>query len=126
RPDASQAEVMRQLQATATPAGGPNSPEYGYGIVNPYAAVTMTVLASPGQAPAAIEPAALGSAPDSAPTVLAVTGAVVAATVVTLVLVLAVAVPRGRSRRWRPTLAPLLREREPGEAGPPLQLFDGR
>src|SRR5262249_20334655 len=85
-------------QATATPAGGPNSAEYGHGIVNPYAAVTTTVLTSPGQAPAAIEPAALRSPPDSAPPVLAVTGAGVAATGVTLGLVLAVPVPRGRGR----------------------------
>jgi hypothetical protein len=43
------------------------------------------------------------------------------------VIAVAVALPRGRRRFWRPTLAtPPPTDREPAEPGPPLPLFDER
>ncbi len=52
-PDATPAEVLRRLIATADPApGGDHSPEYGYGLLNPYRAVTGS-LGPATRAPAA-------------------------------------------------------------------------
>ncbi len=98
-------EVVRRLLATADPpSGGQPSPDYGYGVVNPYRALTevlppvvSTVTGTPAPvivaARAPEEPGAISTR------ALLVAGALVLATA--LVIALAVATPAGRRRGWR-------------------------
>ncbi len=124
RPLAGAAEVVRQLEATAVPVDGPNSPEYGHGLVNPYGAVTTELVTVPATSAPASWPAAAASATSSR-TIVAIAGAVASAIGVTIVIVASLSVPRGRRRRWRPSLAPALPpDHEPSDTGPPLLLFD--
>lgn len=120
------ATVSRVLRATATPAAlGPNSPEYGRGLVNPYAAVNEHVATDPPAAlPALVRP---GPEPPSVwtrtrgPAMVGTAGAVL---VVLAVLGIAAALPRGRRRFWRPAIAPLPPSpEEPEEPSPPIPLF---
>lgn len=127
--DASASEVGHRLLATATPApGGAWSPEYGRGVVNPYAAVhDRLVEADPTPLPAVIRPE-----PEEYPEWLrsrevAVAGALGALALVVVVITVAVALPRGNRRLWRAGIASLPpRVEEPEEPGPPLQLFDDK
>ncbi|GGM03901.1 type VII secretion-associated serine protease mycosin [Dactylosporangium sucinum] len=107
-PRLSAAAVKRRLELTADhPAGRTPNPEVGWGVVNPYRAVTailpdeqgaaVTVTALPAVSPVLVAPqdtrardAAIGFA---AVTVVTVVGAVVLGSVV----------PRGTRRRWRPS-----------------------
>lgn len=107
-PGLSAAQVTARILTSADPAPDSRpSGGYGYGIVNPYRAVTE----SPGVAARASSPvpvpvparAARGPVPAPAPVrgravVLAVAGAGLTA----LVLLAAVLVPRGARRGWRP------------------------
>jgi subtilisin family serine protease len=98
-PNLSAAEVVHRLTATATDKGPPGrDDEYGYGIVNPVAALTADVPAlKPSVAPSATDPAPVATPPliaqphrpNRAPLVitLAVVGLLVAAGVVTTVIV---------------------------------------
>jgi type VII secretion-associated serine protease mycosin len=108
-PDLSAAEVVARIVATADPApGGRHSDAYGNGVVNPYRAITETI--SPGQpVPAAalqVRPAdpvaqarrELRATAQRQALWLAGTAALAVATV----LGLAVVLPRGTRRRWRP------------------------
>jgi subtilisin family serine protease len=109
RPDLSAAEVIARIIATADPAPGDvGSDAYGSGIVNPYRAVTETRAAGPPQPTASLasvrsDPAAVElrdrrtQARDHSVRLAAV-GGVVAGTL----LLLAVVVPNGARRRWRP------------------------
>jgi type VII secretion-associated serine protease mycosin len=108
-PRASPEQVARRLFATADPApGGARSDGYGYGVVNPYRALTETLGVSRGRSPAPAvvftdDPAAVAARVrrDSAQR----RALVVAAAGVSLVVlvVLAAGVWRGgRRRRWRP------------------------
>jgi subtilisin family serine protease len=106
RPDLSADEVARRLEASADhPADGRDA-RVGYGVVNPYRAVT-TVLGTPGSAPAA--PGALpaathrGAAADGTRTTFLVAAGGVLAAVLLLLVAVAV-VPRGIRRGWRPGL----------------------
>lgn len=125
--DAPPWEIARRLTVTATPApGGSWSPEYGRGVVNPYAAVhDRLVTATPSALPAVTRPV-----PEEHPEWLhsrqvAVAGALGALVLVVGVIATAAALPRGRRRLWRPAIAPTpSTDREPEEPGPPVQLFD--
>jgi membrane-anchored mycosin MYCP len=117
------AEMERQLTGSAIPAARGGA--YGRGIVNPYNAVTDRLAA---EEPAALPEMARPSndrhpAWDRARD-LALVGAGLATGAVLVVLVVAVALPRGRRRLWRSAVrpAPVTRD-EPEEPAPPRQLF---
>ncbi|MGW2623322.1 type VII secretion-associated serine protease mycosin [Micromonospora taraxaci] len=111
RPELSSAQVAERIIATADPAPGVGQGGgYGAGVLNPYRAVTetggsraagprqVTALADDRADPAALaRQARRASARDRALLVGVVVG-MTAATVVLLALVL----PRGARRRWRP------------------------
>src|SRR5262249_44071015 len=125
-------QVQQQLLATALPAaGGPNSADFGVGVVNPYGAVTE--LAS--QAGPAAPPSFAAHTPSQAEKDRAATWAashrlatLLAASAIALarlVLGVARATPRARRRSWRPALAPRpVDVPEPDEPPPPALLFD--
>lgn len=119
-------EARRLLLATAVPTV--RDRHHGYGIVNPYSAVVdRLVTASPQPLPALGHPAAESSPEWARARSLATIGTLVAVLAVAAVLVIAVAVPRGRRRYWRPVLAqepPSVVE--PDEPPPPALLFDDR
>ncbi|RSD11950.1 type VII secretion-associated serine protease mycosin [Amycolatopsis eburnea] len=128
-PELSAAQVTQRLLATATPArGGRGSHAFGAGIVDPYRAVTDGLdPAKPALLPAFVpqppDRARLAQAErerDTAATAkwlaVGVGGAVVVAGLV------AVVVPRGRRRRWRPGWAAPVPV-EPAAAEPPEQVF---
>jgi type VII secretion-associated serine protease mycosin len=109
RPQMSGREVAARLLATADPApGGPGSNEYGWGVVNPYRALTEAVTSERpkelGPIPAyRPDPAAAEAAAAAARTrtvALWLAGGVGALAVA--VLLVANLVPRGRRRGWRP------------------------
>ncbi|HEY2673893.1 MAG TPA: type VII secretion-associated serine protease mycosin [Rugosimonospora sp.] len=97
------AEVSARILATADPApDGRPSGGYGYGVVDPYRAVTESIGAPGPARPPAPVPAAPGRVAASAPlrgraVVLALAGA----GLVALILLTAVIVPRGSRRGWR-------------------------
>jgi membrane-anchored mycosin MYCP len=122
-------EVVRRLLATATPMGG--DPGYGYGMVSPAQAVTETMAsAGPSPMPTGLGPPAATLADRAAwrrSTWLAVAIAANLLTVAALVLMFAVALPRGRQRRWRPGIAPRPAEHpEDDLPSPPVLLFEDR
>lgn len=123
--DLSADDLRNRLTATATTAdGGSASLEFGAGVVNPYAAVTDEMTgarpaALPGlPAPQAEEDRWAGSRR------LAWLGTGVALLAVLLVLMLAVALPRGRRRGWRLGLAARPVQEPEVEPGPPVLLFE--
>jgi membrane-anchored mycosin MYCP len=128
------AQVVQRLLATATPAsGGPDIPGYGQGIPNPYQAVTERMLAAPAQA----MPSFAANPPDtqqlarkaawSASRTRAIGLAAVGLLVVLGIVLAALAIPRGRRHRWRPTFAPRPEEQPEAELpSPPVGLFDDR
>ncbi|HEU4424845.1 MAG TPA: S8 family serine peptidase, partial [Pilimelia sp.] len=102
-------EVVRRIIATADPAaGGPHSDAYGAGVVNPYRAVTEAVAqgrpvqaaplprdrADPAQE---VTRERLAGTRDRALMFAGVGGALAA-----VALVIALVLPRGIRRRWRP------------------------
>lgn len=108
-PDLSAAEVVARIVATADPApGGRHSDAYGNGVVNPYRALTETI--SPGRP----VPVAALQIPPADPVAQArremrataqrqaLWLAGLATLAVATVLGLAVVLPRGARRRWRP------------------------
>lgn len=126
-PDASPQQIVDRLTATATPApGGRWSPEYGRGVVNPYAAVhDRLVPASPAAMPAITRPEQEQRPEWIRSREFATMGALGTLALVVGVIAAAAALPRGRRRRWRPAVAsPPPGSGEPHEPGPPLQLFD--
>jgi membrane-anchored mycosin MYCP len=112
-PNISARQVAVRLMATADPAPGqPGSPEYGQGVLNPYRAVTG--LLADGTSPAKLPPlpqlrrdpaaeAAAAAVGRRRTVALSLAGGVGALTV--LVVLVAVVVPRGRKRGWRPGTA---------------------
>lgn len=124
-PAASTGEVIRRLTTTTTPSvGSPQSPEYGSGVVNPYGAVTSLLGEDAARAPEALPPPARRgerAGHDS----FARLGTLIGLVTALVVTVGAVALPRGRRRRWRPALAERPAPRiEPDDPGPPVMLFD--
>lgn len=108
-PGATPAEVTRRLLATADPApGGEHSDDYGYGLLDPYRAVTETLGPEFPAAPVPVvmhadDPAALALAVrrDHAQD-MALLIAALGAGAVLLIGVAAVIVRRGRRRGWHP------------------------
>jgi type VII secretion-associated serine protease mycosin len=126
------AEVVQRLIATASPApGGRDSQTYGYGIVDPYSALADQLTdAEPAALPGMGQEDASDVARERSWTssgnlakLLAGIGVLVALALVGL----GAAVPRGRRRRWRPSIArqPVQRP-EDDEPTPPVQLFADR
>jgi membrane-anchored mycosin MYCP len=108
-PSLTPAQVARRILATTDPApGGAHSEEYGYGIVNPYRALTETLGPDSPAAPPPVvmhteDPAAVALAARRADAQdMSLIVAAVGAGVVMLVLLLAAAVRHGRRRGWRP------------------------
>jgi type VII secretion-associated serine protease mycosin len=100
-------EVVRRLLATADPpAGGQPSPDYGYGVLNPYRALTDVVPAAVTVTQVAPTPVleapavAARDRHDASARVLAASGSLLL--VAGFVILLAVATPAGRRRGWRP------------------------
>jgi type VII secretion-associated serine protease mycosin len=108
RPKLTAAQVLHRLRATADrpPANLP-SPEFGWGTVNPLAAVTA-VLPEEGEAGAVVaQVPAAASFPvppreDRASTLLVTLGLIGAVVVVVAVGFAVLVLPAGRRRRWAP------------------------
>jgi membrane-anchored mycosin MYCP len=130
-PKLTAAQVVQRLKATATPArGGADSQQYGAGIVDPYRAVTETMIGTaarelpPMQAPppdhSALEFAAWWRTTGSEArwmTGLALAGACV-------ILVGSALLVAGRRRRWAAGRSEIVRRRPAQEAElPPERLF---
>lgn len=104
------AQVVHRIEVTAdhpAPADWLPDPQYGWGVVNPYAAV-MAVLPEEGPLPVAVpagtpvlQPAALTPSDHSRETA-ALCFAAAAVGVVVVVLAVAGILPKGRRRGWRP------------------------
>ena len=108
RPDLSAPEVAERIIATTDPAPGGQGAAYGNGVLNPYRAVTETTAAG-RRAPAGALPedradpaevARNGRRSVAQERALWVAGA--AGGVAALALLLAVVLPQGARRRWRP------------------------
>ena len=108
-PRATPAEVARRLEATADPSpAGERSDDYGYGVLNPYRALTETLGPDSPAAPApqmmhADDPAAaaLVARRDHARS-MALLIAAIGAGAVLLIAAAAIIVRRGRRRGWAP------------------------
>jgi type VII secretion-associated serine protease mycosin len=122
--EASATSVKQILLATAV-GSGPDQ-QYGRGLVNPYGAVTERLARrSPTPLPAMARPAEAGTSIWASSRDLALIGTVVGLAAVILVAAVAIALPRGRRRFWRPAMAAAPPHAdEPEEPGPPVQLFD--
>ena len=110
-PDATPAEVERRLEATAdpSPAGG-RSDDYGYGLLNPYRALTET-LDRRSAAPAAAQRTRTADPARQAMDVRrarsrssALLLAAIGAGAVPLIALTAIVVRRGQRRGWRPAV----------------------
>jgi type VII secretion-associated serine protease mycosin len=102
------AQITHRIVATADPApGGRHSDEYGYGLLNPYRALTETLGPDVPASPAPVvmhtaDPAALALQARRAHSQdMALLVAAIGAGVVALVGILAAVVRRGRRRGWR-------------------------
>ncbi|MFI7373152.1 type VII secretion-associated serine protease mycosin [Actinoplanes sp. NPDC049668] len=108
-PTLTPAQITRRIIATADPApGGRRSDRYGFGVVNPYRALTETLGPDRAAAPAPAvvhteDPAAVAlTARRARAQDLSLIVAAAGAGVVALVVVAAAALRRGRRRGWRP------------------------
>lgn len=110
-PNLTAAEVKRRLEVTADHPGG-NLPDskLGWGVVNPYEAVTAIVPSEGSQPtkPAAppIAPIARPEQPDQRPIRIALIGFGGAAAFSLIALVAVTTYRRGQKRRWQPGMAP--------------------
>jgi len=107
--DISAKEVVRRIIATADPAaGGRDSEAYGAGLVNPYRAVTETIAAGRPERAAPLprdvaDPTETATHERLADTrERALVFAAVGGALATVALVIALVLPRGLRRRWRP------------------------
>jgi membrane-anchored mycosin MYCP len=103
-PELTAEQVAERLYATADPApDAAPSPDYGYGVVNPYRAATAAPPGPTPSAPAATAPAARAAAARShAGLGAALPLAGVGAALVVVVLLIGLTLPNGARRRWRP------------------------
>jgi membrane-anchored mycosin MYCP len=108
-PDLSPAQVEQRLEATTDPApGGARSDDYGFGLLNPYRAVTQNLgpATRPAAAPQRMNPqdpgtVALAQRRDHAQS-RALVFAAAGAGLVVLLAAVAVIARRGRRRGWQP------------------------
>ncbi|HEX5494810.1 MAG TPA: type VII secretion-associated serine protease mycosin [Mycobacteriales bacterium] len=114
-PELNYQQVEHRIEVTADRS---TDPLLGFGVVNPYQAVTAVLpeesdatVAQP--APRAIPPVATVGRGDSRVRTLALVCGGVAALLTLLIVCGAVVLPRGRRRNWRPGRRP----QPPGEAG---------
>jgi membrane-anchored mycosin MYCP len=126
RRDIPASKIRQMLSATAVPAASPE--EYGKGVVNPYAAVTDQVAnSSASPLPALVRPSHEVPSAWERSRELAIAGTLVGVGAVVVVLLLAVALPKGRRRLWRSGLAAAPPQTgETDEPSPPVLLFDER
>ncbi|WP_433212977.1 type VII secretion-associated serine protease mycosin [Dactylosporangium sp. CS-047395] len=122
-PEFTAAQVTAQLLATAD--GGRAGDGYGAGVLNPYRALTELTGTSPNPPSHSLaQPAQTANkSSEAAATHTALTWALIGLAVVVLISALAVIVPKGRRRNWRPGL----RELPPAPEPPPdrsLPAFD--
>jgi len=108
-PTLTPAQVARRILATTDPApGGRRSELYGFGVLNPYRALTETLGPETRPAPAPVimhteDPAAVAlAARRTHAQDMSLLVAAIGAGVVLLVVVVAAALRRGRRRGWRP------------------------
>lgn len=122
-------QVAQRLYATADPAAGAvGSPEYGYGIVDPYRAVTERTTALPSRSvqpspPSLVEPPdelARQQAYDVARNAAVLIGLLVVVLALTAV-VLAKALPAAKRRRWMPGW--LTRRKKKQDDSPPPEVI---
>ncbi|MBF9132911.1 type VII secretion-associated serine protease mycosin, partial [Plantactinospora sp. S1510] len=107
-PDLNARQVAQRLLATTDPAPGTDHDAYGAGILNPYRAVTETAAparraAAAGLPPYRVDPEEVARAERRSVTqerALWVAG--LAGAVAVVAVLLAVVLPRGSRRRWRP------------------------
>ena len=108
-PELTPAQVEQRLEATADPApGGTRSDDYGFGLLNPYRAVTQSLgpATRPTAAPKVMHPedpavVALAQRRENAQN-RALVFAAVGAGLVLLIAAVAVIARRGRRRGWQP------------------------
>jgi len=108
-PTLTPAQVARRILATTDPApGGRRSDRYGFGVLNPYRALTETLGPETRPTPAPVimhteDPAAVALATRRTHAQdMSLLVAAIGAGVVLLVVVAAAALRRGRRRGWRP------------------------
>ncbi|GIH18840.1 type VII secretion-associated serine protease mycosin [Rugosimonospora africana] len=109
-PNLSAAQVVHRIEATADhPAGALPDRQFGWGVVDPYAAVTAVLpeegqqpLAAPSRSPVPLAAPAGPAEPDRSGTAYALAGAALG--VVLLGGATAVLIPLGRRRGWRSAL----------------------
>jgi membrane-anchored mycosin MYCP len=108
-PESTSQQVEQRLEATADPApGGVRSEEYGFGLINPYRAVTWTLgpESRPAAAPRMMTPQDPGALALAARRKhardMAMVFAAVGAGLVLLIAAVAVIARQGHSRRWEP------------------------
>jgi membrane-anchored mycosin MYCP len=131
-PTLTAAQVGQRLEATATPAaGGPDSHQFGFGLPNPYGAVNEQIVSAPAKpAPsfhsAPADPAQQAREAERATSRHRAIGFTIAGLLLVVIIVLAaVAIPRGRRRRWRSVMAaPPAEHPEADVPSPPVALFD--
>jgi membrane-anchored mycosin MYCP len=129
-PNLSQAEVKQRLDATAAPAGGGVGSQFGHGVIDPYQAVTGSMMTSSPTPPpnmayqkpskAEVSWAEEWSSSARLAGLMAGTGVLLAL----LVVLAAIAIPRGRRNGWRARQAgPPVDDPEADLPSPPVELF---
>ncbi|HSV66254.1 MAG TPA: type VII secretion-associated serine protease mycosin [Mycobacteriales bacterium] len=105
-PGMSAAEVKRRIVLTADhPSTDLPSPQFGYGVINPTAALTMVLPPADAPTPAppqAGPPLAPPPVPDTHTRIIALAIAGGGTLLALVVVAAAVIIPRGRRRRWQP------------------------
>ena len=101
-PTMTAAQVVNRIEQTADGAIGEHS---GYGIINPVEAVSAVLPAQPAPPPAGVQPVSVPAVPRANPFTRTVAVSVTAGGVAAALLIVAIAVvvPRGRRRGWKPS-----------------------
>ena len=130
-PDLNAEQLAHRLTATAAPGGeAPGGPHYGQGVADPYQAVTGIVEDGPGRSLPRMpgrhhdRAAEIRAAAWSDSTRWALIGTGIGVLLAAAVVAVAVYLPRGLRRRWRPGLdTGPADDPEPDQPSPPVHLF---